>query len=80
MRVLITGSKGFIGKNLIVRLKELPDVEIFEYFTVSQENDLVNFIQSCDYIFHLAGVNRPVNDVDFVNVNAGLTKRICGLS
>lgn len=77
MKVLITGSKGFIGKNLIVRLNELPDVEIFEYFSVSSENDLVNYIQSSDYIIHLAGVNRPENDADFVNVNGGLTKRIC---
>ena len=80
MRILITGSNGFIAKNLILRLSEIRDVEILEYNTASSENDLEKYIQSCDYIFHLAGVNRPENDADFVNVNGGLTKRICEIA
>jgi len=80
MRILITGSNGFIAKNLILRLSEMRDVEILEYNTESSENELVKHVQSSEYIFHLAGVNRPDNDADFVNVNGGLTKRICEIA
>jgi UDP-2-acetamido-2,6-beta-L-arabino-hexul-4-ose reductase len=80
MRILITGSNGFIAKNLILRLGEMPDVDILEYNTASSVNDLERYIHSCEFIFHLAGVNRPVNDADFLNVNGGLTKRICEIS
>ena len=80
MRILITGSNGFIAKNLILKLNEIDDVEVLEYNTSSSETDLEKYIQSCEYIFHLAGVNRPDNDADFVNVNGGLTKRICEIA
>jgi UDP-2-acetamido-2,6-beta-L-arabino-hexul-4-ose reductase len=80
MRILITGSNGFIAKNLILRLSEMRDVEILEYNTASSENDLERYIHSCEYIFHLAGVNRPDNNADFLNVNGGLTKRICDIA
>jgi len=76
MRVLITGSNGFIGKNLTTRLNEL-DI-FYEVFT--RENsiqDLPNLIENSDFIIHLAGENRPVDEKKFKIVNTGLTLSIC---
>ena len=76
MRVLVTGSNGFIGKNLIVRLNEL---EIsYEVFTRSNSAiDLQGLIEKSDFIIHLAGENRPEDEGDFEVVNSGLTSLIC---
>ena len=75
-RVLVTGSNGFIGKNLIFRLKELG----MQVITFSRKNtiqDLEVLIESADFIVHLAGVNRPKHEEEFSLINAGLTKSIC---
>ena len=76
MRVLVTGSNGFIGKNLIVRLNEL-DIS-YEVFTRSNSViDLQGLIEKSDFIIHLAGENRPEDEGDFEVVNSGLTSLIC---
>lgn len=76
MRVLVTGSNGFIGKNLIVRLNEL-DIS-YEIFTRSNSViDLQGLIEKSDFIIHLAGENRPEDVGDFEVVNSGLTSLIC---
>jgi UDP-2-acetamido-2,6-beta-L-arabino-hexul-4-ose reductase len=76
MCVLVTGSNGFIGKNLVVRLNELG---IFsELFTRGNSiKDLENLVKKVDFIVHLAGENRPVDEKNFDIVNAGLTMSIC---
>jgi len=59
MRVLITGANGFVGKNLIAHLKERKDVEVLRF---CREDDIVSLdslVSEVDFIFHLAGVNRP---------------------
>ncbi len=76
MNVLITGSKGFIGKNLIIRLKEMG-IPYSEFDRSSTIQDLNNLIKKSQFIVHLAGENRPINEKDFDTVNRGLTNSIC---
>ena len=76
MRVLVTGSNGFIGKNLIIRLNEL-DIQVLTYTRESSTQDLEGLIKDADFVVHLAGENRPKDEKDFNVVNAGLTSSIC---
>ncbi len=77
--VLVTGAKGFIGKNLIVGLQEIDDINI-KFFDKEEDLDtLKKFIQESDFIFHLAGVNRTENVEEFEKVNTGLTKDIINI-
>jgi len=76
MRVLVTGSNGFIGKNLIIRLNEL-DIQVLTYTRESSTQNLEKLIKDTDFIVHLAGENRPKDEKDFDVVNAGLTMSIC---
>jgi UDP-2-acetamido-2,6-beta-L-arabino-hexul-4-ose reductase len=79
MKVLVTGANGFIGKNLISFLSEKKEIEIFSFSKDSTEEDLVRYIKNSDFIFHLAGVNRPSDKAEFAAVNAGLTEKILNL-
>ena len=76
MNVLVTGSNGFIGKNLVVRLNELG-INVITYTRKNSIQDLPDLIKKSDFIFHLAGENRPIDKKDFDAVNAGLTASIC---
>jgi UDP-2-acetamido-2,6-beta-L-arabino-hexul-4-ose reductase len=73
MKILVTGSKGFIGKNLIERLKNRENDIIYEYDTHSTLHDLEIYTKSCDFVFHLAGVNRPKDKKEFLEGNFGFT-------
>jgi UDP-2-acetamido-2,6-beta-L-arabino-hexul-4-ose reductase len=73
MKILITGAKGFIAKNLIVELKNQKYENIFEYDIDSSENELEIYTKEADFIFHLAGVNRPKDNKDFMEGNFGFT-------
>ena len=77
--VLVTGSEGFIGKNLIVRLEELNSVAIKSFDKEDDIETLKKYLQESDFIFHLAGVNRPEKVEEFEKVNVGLTKDIIDL-
>ncbi|KYG62278.1 capsular biosynthesis protein [Bdellovibrio bacteriovorus] len=79
MKVLVTGSQGFLGKNLIVRLRELKKFEILEFHRGVAENELAALVHKADFIFHLAGVNRPLDVKEFSEGNATLTQKICDL-
>lgn len=79
MRVLVTGSKGFIGKNLVVHLLEMGNVEVLEFDRNTKFSDLEKDIDSIDYIFHLAGVNRPKDVAEFYQGNADLTQQLVDL-
>jgi UDP-2-acetamido-2,6-beta-L-arabino-hexul-4-ose reductase len=68
-KVLVTGAKGFIGKNLIAALHNRKDTEIFEYDLDSDPELLYTYTKDCDFIFHLAGVNRPQNTDEFMQGN-----------
>jgi len=74
--VLVTGSNGFLGKNLIVRLNELGIS--YEVFTRrNSTKDLPGLIKKSNFVIHLAGENRPEVESDFEEVNFGLTSLIC---
>ena len=76
-RVLITGADGFIGKNLQLHLAERPDVQV-QCFTRQQTlADLPALLAGVDFVFHLAGINRPQNPQEFTSGNAGLTQALC---
>lgn len=73
MKILVTGAKGFIGKNLIAELKNRGYNEIYEYDKDTSEVDLEEFTKNCEFVFHLAGVNRPENVEEFMEGNFGFT-------
>ncbi|WP_263770077.1 UDP-2-acetamido-2,6-beta-L-arabino-hexul-4-ose reductase [Propionivibrio soli] len=77
MRVLITGSNGFIGKNLAVRLGELEGYEVIGFDKEDSLSDLRERVEHADSVVHLAGVNRPANIKEFAEGNADLTARLC---
>lgn len=74
--VLVTGAHGFLGKNLCLKLGEMPGVSVQHFGSEDSDDDLRMKVGKADFIFHLAGVNRSPNDVDFFAVNEGLTNRI----
>ncbi|MCM3124170.1 MULTISPECIES: capsular polysaccharide biosynthesis protein CapF [unclassified Mesobacillus] len=69
MRILITGAKGFIGKNLIAELKNRGYTEIYEYGRDSNPALLDKFCKEADFVYHLAGVNRPNSPSEFMEGN-----------
>lgn len=77
--ILVTGSEGFIGENLIVRLQELDNVAIKSFDKEDSIDSLKKLLLESDFIFHLAGVNRPKNVEEFEKVNVGLTKTLIKL-
>lgn len=77
MKVLITGSNGFIGKNLKIWLQERPDIEVVPYIREDSINDLSELVSNVDFVYHLAGVNRPTDEADFAIGNTDLTKELC---
>lgn len=79
MKVLVTGSNGFIGKNLISHLQECKDIEIVTYDIEDDFSKIESNIDDIKYIFHLAGVNRPQSPEEFYQGNTDLTKRIVDL-
>jgi UDP-2-acetamido-2,6-beta-L-arabino-hexul-4-ose reductase len=77
MRILVTGSNGFIGKNLVSHLNRKEGVDII-HFNRGDCFDSLNFsLEEIDLIFHLAGENRPNSFDDFNTNNAVLTKKLC---
>jgi UDP-2-acetamido-2,6-beta-L-arabino-hexul-4-ose reductase len=79
MKILITGSNGFVGKNLLARLAERADFEVLPFTRESANDQLQQYVGQADFIFHLAGVNRPVDPADFAVGNAQLTQQLCEL-
>lgn len=77
MRVLITGAQGFVGKNLQLHLAERKDVEVICFNRNDAVADLPQLLVNVDFVFHLAGVNRPVDPGEFAVGNADLTRTLC---
>ena len=75
--VLVTGAKGFIGKNLVVALKRRADVDVIEHDLDSPIGLLEEGLAKADVIYHLAGVNRPERVEEFAEGNFDLTRQIC---
>ncbi len=79
MKILVTGAKGFVGKNLVVELKNKGYEEILEYDLDTDDSLLSEFVKECDFVFHLAGVNRPKEEKEFMEGNFGFTSELLGL-
>lgn len=73
MRILVTGAQGFIGKNLIVELKNQKYSEVFEFDKDTEDAMLDDYCAQAEFVFHLAGVNRPENTNEFMEGNFGFT-------
>jgi UDP-2-acetamido-2,6-beta-L-arabino-hexul-4-ose reductase len=69
MKILVTGSKGFIGKNLIAELKNRGYNNILEFNRDTSRSLLDEYVKECDFVFHLAGVNRPKDEKEFAEGN-----------
>ena len=76
MKVLITGSNGFVGKNLVEFLKTKTDIELYLYDTNNTLQDLENYCKDCDFVVNLAGVNRTIDLTQFVKGNLGVVEDI----
>lgn len=76
MKVLITGSEGFVGRNLIATLQTMPHIELYRFDRDNTEEELRQFCKDCQFVFHLAGVNRPEKDEEFTEGNATLTETL----
>ena len=79
MRILITGSDGFIGKNLVTRLKRNKNIELDFFVSGDTDPNLKKSVKAADQIVHLAGSNRPNHEDDFTKINTHLTKKITEL-
>ena len=90
MNVLITGAKGFIGRNLVEVLKAVrdgkdksrgleSDITIFECDIDTDSALLDTYTEKCDFVFHLAGVNRPQDEREFMEGNFGFTSTLLDL-
>lgn len=87
MNILITGSKGFIGKNLVVSLQNIKDgklknsplssdINLLEFNIDSEQNLLDEFCKIADVVVHLAGINRPLNPEEFMQGNFSFTEQV----
>lgn len=89
MRILVTGAKGFVGKNLCEALKNIRDgkdrreqyqsllpLTIYELDRNSSDEDLAIFAKDADFVFNLAGINRPKDDIEFVEGNVSFVEKL----
>ena len=76
MRALVTGSNGFIARNLIIDLKSQPGVVVLTHDRTQSEKEFLRKLEISDIVFHLAGVNRSDFDIDFIRTNIEMTSKI----
>ena len=76
-KVLITGGRGFLGRNLSSFLRVRPDSTVAIFDLEDPSSDLRDHLSRADVVFHLAGVNRPKELAEFETGNVGLTQQIC---
>jgi len=79
MNLLVTGANGFVGKNLVAELKNKGYNDIFEFTRESDPSLLEKYTKECDFVFHLAGVNRPIDEKEFMKGNFDLTSQLLEL-
>ena len=87
MKILITGAKGFVGKNLSEALKCVrdgkdktreisADINLYEFDIDTPAEKLDEYCKDADFVYHLAGVNRPKNETEFMEGNFGFTSKL----
>ena len=77
VKVLVTGASGFIGKNLVCRLREMPNICVILFTRQENREKLVELVATSDMVVHLAGVNRPDSETEFTYDNVDLTAAVC---
>lgn len=77
MRIAITGARGFVARNLIVRLRELGQTDLVPISHDIGDADLAAALDGVELVYHLSGVNRPQDPADFATGNVGFTERLC---
>ncbi|WP_346877320.1 capsular polysaccharide biosynthesis protein CapF [Clostridium sp. UBA5712] len=79
MKILVTGANGFVGRNLIAELNNRGFNDIYK-FDIDTDKTLLNeYAEKCEFVFHLAGVNRPKNEKEFMEGNFGFTSELLEL-
>lgn len=87
MKILVTGAHGFVGKNLCAQLKNIAEgkiacykhlqiEQVYEYDINSTAEELEEACRECDFVFNLAGVNRPQNQEEFMQGNFGFASTL----
>lgn len=77
VKVLLTGANGFIAKNLQLYLSNRKDIEVLSFNRNNNISQISDMLDGVDFIFHLAGVNRPSDLSEFASSNTHLTKELC---
>ena len=89
MKILVTGANGFVGRNLIAQLENIKsgkarnynltdDLTIYKYDIDTVPELLDTYTADCDFVFHLAGINRPKDEKEFMEGNFGFTSVLLG--
>ncbi|PKM68151.1 MAG: hypothetical protein CVU95_05775 [Firmicutes bacterium HGW-Firmicutes-2] len=73
MKILVTGAKGFIGKNLITELKNRKYTDIYEFDQDTEPSLLDAYCKDAEFVFHLAGAYQPKDQLEFIDENVGFT-------
>ena len=88
MKILVTGAKGFVGKNLVSQLRNInegkakwykiagEELQVYEYDVDSDPAELDVYCKNADFVFNLAGVNRPQDPKEFMEGNFGFASTL----
>jgi len=78
MKILVTGSAGFVGRNLVLELRNRGH-DVLDCTLETRKEELEQYTKECGFVFHLAGVNRPKEEKEFFEGNAGFTGELLAL-
>lgn len=79
MKILVTGANGFVGRNFIAELNNRGYKDIYKFDIDTDKILLDEFARNCEFVFHLAGVNRPNDEKEFMEGNFGFTSELLEL-
>ncbi|MDR3157000.1 MAG: capsular polysaccharide biosynthesis protein CapF [Lactobacillales bacterium] len=79
MKILVTGAKGFVGRNLTMELKNQGYEHVMVFDVDTDSALLEKYVKKADFVFHLAGVNRPETEEEFMTGNFGFTSKLLDL-